>query len=346
MSNVYHTHPNNDSSIHTGQLTLEQELAKIMTGPWRAQCLYVAAKLEIADLISRGIGDDTSLSVHTGINVDRIQRLMRFLVAFGLFQRDSLNNYSNTSASLKLAKQDDSMRDTILLYGEEMYRCWANLHAVLSSEHSGFEIEYSQDFYTYLEQHGETAHRFQRTLQSRKEIFNPVPNLIDFTGQLVVDVGGGSGELTRIILDATPSAKAIVLDLEPALVAAKTNLADMISAERVKLMQTDMFSPLPEGADVYLFSRVFGDLNDSDVSRLLGNCQNARNKKGHIVIVEQILPDAGSYELSALWDLHLMVICQGRQRTLQEMERLLHANNICLDKIIALPLGMHLMLAS
>jgi len=346
MSNVYSVHPNNDAAMHTDQLTSEQELAKIMTSPWRAQCLYVAVKLEIADLISSGIGDDASLSAHTGINTEKIRRLMRFLVAFGLFQSDSRNNYSNTSASLKLVKQDGSMRDTVLLYGEEMYRCWANLHAVLSSGNSGFEIEYSQDFYTYLEQHGETARRFQRTLQSRKEIFEPVPNLIDFTEQLVVDVGGGSGELTRIILDATPSAKAIVLDLEPALVEAKTNLADMISTERVELMQADMFSPLPEGADVYLFSRVFGDLKDSDVSRLLDNCQNARNKKSRIVIIEQILPEAGSYELSALWDLHLMVICQGRQRTLQEMECLLQANNIFLDKIIALPLGMHLMLAS
>jgi len=330
----------------TDQLTPEQELAKIMTGPWRAQCLYVATKLEIADLISRGIVDDASLSTHTGINVDKIQRLMRFLVAFGLFQRDNPNNYRNTNASLKLVKQDVSMRDTILLYGEEMYRCWANLHAVLSSENSGFEIEYSQNFYTYLERHSETARRFQRTLQSRKEIFNPVPNLIDFTEQLVVDVGGGSGELTRIILDATPSAKAIVLDLEPALVAARTNLTDMISAERVELMQADMFSPLPEGADVYLFSRVLGDLKDSDVSRLFGNCQNTRNKKSRIIIIEQILPETDSHELSALWDLHLMVICQGRQRTLKEMEYLLHANNIVLDKIIPLPLGMSLMLAS
>jgi len=346
MSNVYHTYPNNDLAINTGQLTPEQELAKIMTGPWRAQCLYVAAKLEIADLISRGIVDDTSLSVHTGINADRIQRLMRFLVAFGLFQRDSLNNYSNTSASLKLVKQDDSMRDTILLYGEEMYRCWANLHAVLSSEHSGFEIEYSQDFYTYLEQHGETARRFQRTLQSRKEIFNPVPNLIDFTKQLIVDVGGGSGELAWIILDATPTAKAIVLDLEPALVAAKTNLADMISAGRVELVQVDMLSQLPEGADVYFFSRVFGDLEDDDVSRLLGHFQNVRNDNSRIVIIEQILPDTDASELSALWDLHLMVACKGRQRTLKELERLLRSNNIRLDNIIALPLGMHLVLAS
>jgi len=328
------------------QSSLEQDLIRLITAPWRAQCLYVAVKLEIPDLISRGIKDDSSLSSYTGVSEDRIKRLMRVLVTNRLFKENQWYQYDNTDASLKLMNRGDSMRDTILLYGGEMYHCWGRLDVALRSERSGFEIEYSQSFYAYLERKNEVARRFQRTLQSRSEIFEAIPHLIDFSGSLFVDIGGGSGDLIRVILDAASSAKAILLDQASALAGARNNLGDLVNSARVSLIQGDMFDNLPKGADVYFLSRVLGDLGDSEASRLLDNCRKAVCRNARLFIIEQLISDSNPTEIAALWDLHLMMMCNGRQRTMSELEVLLDENGFNLERVISLPLSMSLLIVS
>jgi len=318
-------------------------LQQAMIAPWRSQCLYAAARLDLAELIGQGIDGLAALAQRVGLSEDRLGRLLRFLVASGTFAQHADGRYANTAISDLLREGPGSQRDMVLLYAGELYHSWGRLFDALGDTRPGFELAHGQGFYAYLEAHPEVSQRFQHTLQSRRAIFEQVPALFDLRGSHFVDIGGGSGELSRAILQATPSASAVVLDLAPALAVARDNLAELIDAGRAQLLEGDMLAALPAGANLYLLSRVLGDLDDQTATRLLRNCRQAMGSEGRLLVIEQLVAAHQPSELAALWDLHLFMVCQGRQRTQADLERLLASAGLSLQRQAELPLGMSLL---
>ncbi|MFO5783342.1 phenazine-1-carboxylate N-methyltransferase PhzM, partial [Klebsiella pneumoniae] len=86
--------------------------------------------------------------------------------------------------------------------------------------------------------------------------FHEIPRLLDFRGRSFVDVGGGSGELTKAILQAEPSARGVMLDREGSLGVARDNLSSLLAGERVSLVGGDMLQEVPSNGDIYLLSRI------------------------------------------------------------------------------------------
>ncbi|MEV0089443.1 methyltransferase [Saccharopolyspora sp. NPDC050642] len=77
--------------------------------------------------------------------------------------------------------------------------------------------------------------------------------------------------------------------------------------------------------DVYLLSRVLQDRPDEACLALLDNCRRAMRPDARLLIIDRIPPDGGAFDLALLWDLHLMLMVGGRQRTAAEYRQLLDA---------------------
>lgn len=325
-----------------------RDVVDIITGGWRAQALYTAVKLGLPDHVEAGRSTCAQLATSTGTDEKGIHRLMRLLVAMGVFEGDESTGYRNTQVSAALLDSPQSLRDMCLLYGEEFYVAWAHAHHAISTASSGFEIAYGQPFYHYLSQHAATARRFQHTMNAGSMFFHQVPEVFDFSGgKMVVDVGGGGGHLLATILGATPGARGTLLDREHMMPEARAHLAATIGLDRVQLVGGDMFKGVPAGGDVYILCRALAGWDDDAVVNVFENCRRAMaNSSSRLLILDRFVEDKDPTVLPALWDLHLLVTTGGEHRTLDRITALLNRAGLDITRIAELPMETTALIAA
>jgi hypothetical protein len=329
-------------------LKAAQEVVELITGGWRAQALYTAAKLGLPDHIEAGRTTSSELAEATGAKEEGVHRLMRLLVAMGVFEGDERTGYRNTAVSTALLDRPDSMRDMCLLYGEEFYTAWGHAYEAISTVSAGFEAAFGQPLYTYLSRDRDASERFQRAMKAGNIFFDYVPHIFDFSGgRTVVDVGGGGGQLLAAILGATPDARGILLDRAHVVEIARENLSATIGLDRVELVGGDMFQAVPRGGDVYLLCRVLAGWDDDAVVGVFENCRRGMaDSASRLLILERVVVDEDSSMLPALWDLHLLMTNGGRHRTVDRFRTLLHRAGLDIERVAELPMETTALIAA
>ena len=106
-----------------------------------------------------------------------------------------------------------------------------------------------------------------------------------------------------------------------------------------------MFERVPGEGDVYLLSRVLQDWDDPSCVRLLANCRAAMSATGRVLIVERVIDSPAGALLPVLWDMHLLVVAGGRERTLDGYQSLLTQAGLRLEAIQPLALETCLLVA-
>ncbi|MEU4403865.1 methyltransferase [Streptosporangium sp. NPDC023963] len=314
---------------------------------WRAQALYTAVKLGLPDHIEAGRTTCGELAESTGAKEEGIHRLMRLLVAMGVFEGNERTGYRNTAMSAALLDDPQSLCDMCLLHGEEYYNAWGHAHHAISTAGSAFEVAYGQSFYTYLSQDKDTAKRFQHTMNAGNMFFDQVPEIFDFSGKRVVDVGGGGGHLLTAILGATPDARGTLFDREHMMPAAREHLATTVGLDRVQLVGGDMFKAVPEGGDVYVLCRVLAGWEDDAVVEVFENCRRAMaDSSSRLLVIDRLVVDEDSTVLPALWDLHLLMTTGGRHRTLDRFKEMLNRAGLDVERVAELPMETTAMIAA
>jgi phenazine-1-carboxylate N-methyltransferase len=309
-------------------------VVELITGGWRAQAVYTAVKLRLPDHIETGLATDAELATASGAKEDGVRRLMRLLVAMGVFTRGA-DGYRNTDVSRALLDRPGSQRDMCLLYGEDFYTAWGHAAEAISTVGSGFELAYGKGVYEYFTADQEAARRFQGAMRAGNLFFDAVPEVFDFAGKRVVDLGGGSGQLLGAVLAATPSAQGVLLDLPNVVAAARTYLSDF--ADRLELVGGDMFAAVPSGGDVYMLCRVLAGHSDEAVLGLFGSIRDNMKPDTRLLLLDRLVVDEGSTVLPALWDLHLLMTTGGRHRSLTELRTLLDQSGLTVEQVADLP---------
>ncbi|WP_171409793.1 phenazine-1-carboxylate N-methyltransferase PhzM [Pseudomonas aeruginosa] len=332
--------------MNNSNLAAARNLIQVVTGEWKSRCVYVATRLGLADLIESGIDSDETLAAAVGSDAERIHRLMRLLVAFEIFQGDTRDGYANTPTSHLLRDVEGSFRDMVLFYGEEFHAAWTPACEALLSGTPGFELAFGEDFYSYLKRCPDAGRRFLLAMKASNLAFHEIPRLLDFRGRSFVDVGGGSGELTKAILQAEPSARGVMLDREGSLGVARDNLSSLLAGERVSLVGGDMLQEVPSNGDICLLSRIIGDLDEAASLRLLGNCREAMAGDGRVVVIERTISASEPSPMSVLWDVHLFMACAGRHRTTEEVVDLLGRGGFAVERIVDLPMETRMIVAA
>lgn len=301
-----------------------RDVVDIITGGWKAQALYTAVKLGLPDHIEAGRNTAAELAEATGANEQGVHRLMRLLVAMGVFEGSESTGYRGTRVSAALLEGPQSLRDMCLLYGEEFYSAWGHAHHAISTKSSGFEVAYGRPLYEYLGRDAATARRFQLTMNAASMFFHRVPEVFDFSGKKVVDVGGGGGHLLATILGAAPDARGTLFDREHMLAKAREHLSATVGLDRAELVGGDMLQGVPAGGDVYILCRVLAGHDDEAVVGVFEHCRRAMaGPSSRLLILDRFVEDENPAVLPALWDLHLLVTTGGEHRTVDRITRLL-----------------------
>ncbi|WP_052864095.1 methyltransferase [Streptomyces niger] len=301
-----------------------RRVVDIITGAWQSQALYAAVTLNLPDLIAAGHTGGADLARRAGTSADGLTRLMRLLTAIGVCAGSYEDGYRLTPAGeLLRTDAEQSMSEMVRIYGEEFRAAWGAIVPAVRTGTSGFEHAFQQPLGAYLASEPGAGAKFLRAMNAGSVFFEEVAAAHDFSGaRTVLDVAGGSGVLLAAVLRAHPHLHGTVLDLPHMMPVAREQLAAAVGPERYDTVPGDAFEEVPAGHEVYLLSRVLQDWDDERCVRLLSRIRAAMGTASRLLVLERVIPTAGSALLPVLWDLHLLMAAGGRERTRDGYEEL------------------------
>ncbi|WP_304455277.1 methyltransferase [Nocardiopsis sp. YSL2] len=325
-----------------------RELIRLMTGPWVARSVATAVRLGVVDRLAEGAADAEEIAGALGLHPDRLHRLLRLLSAVDLVQpRAGRYELTGTGAGLQ-RKHPSRLRDLVLLYDSGMFaRAWGSLEESVRTGRTAFEAAHGTDVFTYLSEHPGDAERYSAGIAAGGRFGKALPAVYDFADATVVaDLGGGDGDLLCTVLDHAPHLRGVLVERPTALPAASERLSAHLESGRATLVAGDFLESVPSGADVHILSRVLHNWSDDEARAVLRRSREALEPGGRVLILERILPDDGSPLLASLFDVHMMVMTSGAERTEHQYEALLRDAGLTTERVADLSLEMRLLVAA
>jgi hypothetical protein len=312
-----------------------QEFFSLTQGYKTTQALYVAAKLGVADHLQHGPRRAEEIAKEVGANPKALFRLMRHLAAIGIFTQDESGKFGLTPlGELLRTDNPESMRYGAIYAGEEAYQATGNLlHSVRTGE-TAFNHLYGKGHFDFLAEHPDASSTFNKAMaQSLRRLKNPVESY-EYSGKrLIVDVGGGRGDLISSVLVANPSMEGILFDLPQGSAEARSILQAKGVEDRCHIKTGSFFDSIPAGGDVYVMSRILHDWPDDKVGIILGNCRKAIKEDGTLLIRDNVLSDRAETPDPTQIDLTMLIMTGGVERTESEWKRLLRSAGFALTRV-------------
>ena len=314
-------------------------LQQMIQGFQVTQCIYVAAKLGIADLLKDGPRTSEELAQVTGTHAPSLYRVLRLLTAVDLLIEGETHSFALTPLGAYLQTGvPGSMHDTVLFYCDKpFWQAWGDLLHSAETGETSFQHFFGLSIFDFNKQHPEHATRFHNMLTEWTASVAPtVAAAYDFSViQTLVDVGGGHGQMLASILQVHPTLHGVLFDL-PYVVAGASPLVETARvASRCEVIGGDAFKAVPAGYDTYLLSRVIHDWDDERAIALLTRCHQAMRPRGKVLLVERVIPTGSTAQLLVLEsDVQMLVMAGGKERTEAEYRALLTAAGFELTRLL------------
>ncbi len=312
---------------------LVSPLRNLIMGFRTTQLLCVAARLGLADHLREGPQTAPHLAGLVGANPDAVHRLLRALGSLGLVTETGSGAFALTPSG-ELLQNDvpGSLRSVAILYGEEwLWQVYGQmLHSVRTGK-AAFEQVHGQSLYGYLAQHPAAAASFHQAMSGYSDLeAEAILRAYDFSrARTVVDVGGGRGRLLQTILEANEHLSGILFDLPPVLERALPGPV----APRLQGIAGDFFAEVPAGGDVYILKSVLHNWQDAQAVKILQNCRRAMGKDARLLVAERIIPPGDTPSEAKLFDINMLVVTGGQERTEAEYRALFHAAGLKLERV-------------
>ena len=189
-----------------------------LVGFWKTQALCTAVDLELFDLLPASL---ENLAKATGAqNPQKLRRLLAGLAELGYVEKDVPCESSEVSEVWRAAEKGAflqrrhplTLADAAQEYGRHLTASWASLATKLSQDSSPS---------IFKEVAASRCASHHRMLQSyARHDYGEVPKVLRFLDQkpsqkplVVLDVGGGTGTLSKLLLAEYPELEVVVLDL-------------------------------------------------------------------------------------------------------------------------------------
>lgn len=317
-------------------------MLSLITGFHVARALYIAARLQLADLVSGGTSACKDLAALTGTDASSLYRVVRVLVSAGVFEMDEHERVSlNPLAETLLSDAPGSMRGwAISQIGDDPYKAWDELMYSVRTGGVAFEHVFGCDSWTYRAQHPESAKDFDEGMASfvgahTEAVLAGYPFA---TVRKIVDVGGGDGKLIATLLAAHPAMRGVLYEQPRVIERATRRIADEGLAARCEVVAGDMFESIPPGGDAYVLSRVLHSWDDERAIAIMRNCRRVMAPEAKLLVLERVIPsrieNSAAMRALAVSDLHMMVMNGGRERTEAQYRALLAAAGLSLMRVV------------
>jgi hypothetical protein len=304
-----------------------------------ARALALVVEFGIADRIQTAPRTADELAGTLELHPGALYRLLRMLAAEGIFAEDDGGRFHHTPESMVLTTQaDGSIRELVRLPWQDIiWATYLQMPHTLKTGEPAFDKAHGLPFFDFLASHPGINQLFDAAMAliSAPEDAK-VADAFDFGSvNRITDVGGGQGGLLAAILRRYPRVSAVLFD-QAQVLAAPSGLDDGLLA-RCELAAGDFFQSVPTGSDAYLLKRILHDWDDAQAVTLLGNCRDALagNSNGRVLVVEAIIKPGNEPDPIKAQDVGMMLLTEGRERTLAEYQALFQAAGLKLRQVYA-----------
>jgi hypothetical protein len=324
-------------------MTPRDKLASIIHGHGRARAAHVAADLGLADLIADGRDTLEALAQDTGIDTWRLGRLMRYLCGMGIL-RKSGDRYSLTEVGEYLRRYREGSLYNTARFTSFGYRAWTDMAEVLRGGQPGYLLSTGRRFFEALADAPEIAAAYDTAMS---EIHGPeIPKMTeayDFGAfDVVMDVGGGSGEVLMAILRANPHIRGCLFDLPHVVARTRTVIEKAGLAARCELIGGSFFEQVPDGVDAILLRHIIHDWPKSEALSILRNCRDAVGPSGRVLVGEALIDDADEFTPVMRLDMAMLAYHGGAERTELEYRDLLEQAGLGVTRVVPVTSGLAL----
>jgi acetylserotonin O-methyltransferase len=255
-----------------------------------------------------------------------MDRLYDACIGLGLLAKNG-DAYVNTPlADEYLARSSAHTLSGYIRYSNDaLYKLWDHLDDALVEGTNRWAQTFGAEgsVFTHLYRTPEARRDFLMGMHGFGMISSPaVVNAFDlsrFTS--LVDLGGATGHLALAARDRYPNMRATLFDLPPVIELAKEYVGD-----RVSLVAGDFFADALPPADLYALGRILHDWTETKIVTLLQKIYAALPDGGALLVAEKLLQEDRSGTVTThMQSLNMLIVTEGRERTLSEYTVLLRA---------------------
>lgn len=317
-------------------------LRRLADGFRGTQALVVVAELGIADHLAAGPLSASELAKRTATNTDALRRLMRALCALGVFSEQASGHFAHNSVSYLLRIDVDGSFNAVVqfLASPARWRCWGSLKETIRTGEGATAHVLGVPLFDYYAANAVQSKIHDDAMKALSVVHGSavVEAIAVSEGDVVVDIGGGTGQLLATTLLANPAASGILFDLPCVVLHAPSLLRAHDVIARCTIDGGSFFERVPSKGDVYLLKQVIHDWDDERAAKILQSCRRCMPPTAKLLIIERRMPEPGTADLAAgpfLVDLEMLVMTPGgRERTRSEFRTLLENSGFTLDRMI------------
>lgn len=310
---------------------------QIITNLWMSRAVFVLAKLGIPDLLKDGARTADELAAATGSHAPSIYRILRALVSVNFLRREGDRFGLTPLSEILVTDAPGSLRwFAISELGQEHYPAWGNLmHSVKTGE-TAFDNLYGMDVWKYFEKNPDDATVFNNSMSLTSAAVNEaIASRYDFSNfNTLIDVGGGYGGLITGILKRNPQLQGILFDAPEVIEGAREKVAAAGVSDRCKTVSGNFFESVPPGGDAYIMKWIIHDWDDDRSIQILKNCRQHMSPDSKLILVDSVVPENDAPDFSKFFDLNMLVMTGGKERTESEFRDLLQAGGFRLLRVI------------
>ena len=228
-------------------------ITDLATAYWASMVLLTANRLNIFSLVSEEPLSAGELSARSNTDSRSLEMLLNACVGHRLLERSD-GRYRNAPASEAfLVRGKPSFLGDALKYSEDMYPLWGKLGEAVASNAPPVPPE------TILGGDEEKTENFVRAMHNRAlGIAKALTFVLDLSGRRkLLDVGGGPGTYSALLVQKTRGLEAVVLDLAPVVAIAEEIIADFGVSDRIRFISGNYKeTAFGEGYDAVLMSGI------------------------------------------------------------------------------------------
>lgn len=312
-------------------------ISQMIFGYVVAKSIYVAAKLNLADLIAaNGPMSTAQLAVKSGAHEESLSRLLRALASAGIFSAGADGKYSLTPMAECLREDSpDSVKAMSLGTGNVFFNSMAELLSTVQTGEPGFPKAIGLLPFEYMGKYPDEAKIFDRMMTDiHGGETAPMIGTYDFSPfKTVVDIGGGNGEVITAILQHFPGVHGVLFDLPHVIDRAANNIVASGLSDRCELVGGSFFETVASGGDAYIMRHIIHDWSDDDAVNILTNCRKAMNPGGKVLVVEAVIEEGNGPSPFKWLDLSMLMI-GGKERTHAQFDIIFTKAGLKLNRIV------------
>ncbi|KAK7362790.1 hypothetical protein VNO77_04912 [Canavalia gladiata] len=318
-------------------LEAQAQLYRVLYSFLNPKCIKWAIDLGIPDIIHKHHQPITLPQLVSALHIPHakvtcVQRIMRLLAHNGFFAiikiDDNKEAYALTPASQVLVTHTDHCLSSMVellnnptpvasYHHLGKWTCGEDLTIIETALGSGCYWDFIHQNPTHLKMFNDAmecdSHMVRLALRDCKSVFEGLDS--------IVDVGGGTGNTAKIICEAFPKLKYIVLDL-PQVVSGLTG------SNNLSFVGGNMFRSIPQ-ADAVLLKWILHNWSDDECIKILKNCKEAISsigEGGKVIIIDVVINEKNDKheitEVKLLFDIVMMTFHNGKERSEQDWKRL------------------------